>query len=197
MSTMAKNIQQTMNEGAQGAAATDETLRSILQGQPSIVLGQLNEAQRAIQDLAEGGWEYFDDWNEGEEWTPEELPPELPRQIELQGRMVEVSYLRLHYERAAMHPLFSKMKPVLYERGDVHFRQWVPRYKFNGAGELRYGDLMTFVISKKVYQNWHEMQRRHYEMQLKGVAKGERPRTPDGGGLHLDPLEHSRGQVTP
>ena len=180
---MAKTTQSNPQDGTAGA--------------PAVVVGELSEAQRAIHDLAEAGWECFDDWNEGEEWTPEELPKELPRQIEIQDSMVDVTYLRLHYDRASMHPLFSKMKPVLYDKGDVQFKQWVPRYKFNGAAEMRFGDLMTFVISSKVYRAWHEAQRRHYETQLKGIARGERPRTPDGGGLHLDPLEHSRGQTPP
>jgi len=155
----------------------------------TIVIGDMDTTRKTIHDLAGSGWDGFDDYNEGDAVDALDLPKGLPTHIEIQGRMIEVYYPRLHFQSASMHELFNKMKPVLYDSPDIAFKKWLPRHAFNGAGELRTGDLMTFVIARSVWDAWERDRRRPFENTLRDIGRGEKPQaTPDGGGVQKDPL---------
>lgn len=189
-----KAVQAALAAGERPAPGGADGTGSVAQVNPAqvgtIVVGDMDTTRKTIHDLAGSGWDGFDDFNEGDAVDALDLPKGLPKAIEVNGRMIEVIYPRLHFQTAHMHELFNKMKPVLYDGVDIAFKRWLPRHAFNGAGELRTGDLMTFVIAKSVWDGWERSRRKPYEATLRDVARGEKPQaTSDGGGVEKDPIK--------
>jgi hypothetical protein len=152
--------------------------------------------EETVQAVEKEGWAGFSDYNEGEEFDGTELPRELPKSIVLDGEPIPVMYLRMDPESAIKHELANWMKPVMFDTGYVKFRDLgVPRHYFNGAGEMRFGDLMTFVIDERVYRKWEEARQRPHNMKMRAMMVGRESQEPDQGGFNQNPLDMRQGPL--